>query len=65
MVTFSGVGIPTGLVALRCNSVQVPPPFSTEGGQVPVLLPDPNAVVTVPCIKYQILGVVRDGHSLM
>ena len=60
-----GLGIPTGLVALRCTSVAVPPPFSVEGGKVHVLLSDPHDVVSVPGIKYQLLGVVGDGHRLL
>ena len=59
-----GLGIPTGLVALRCTSVVIQTPFSIEGSQVPVLLPDPHAVVPVLCIKDRVLGVVGDGHGL-
>ena len=59
------VGIPNRLVALGRTSVPVTPSFSIEGCQVPVFLPDPHTVISIPGIQDQFLGVVGHGHCLL
>ena len=59
------ISITGGVISLRASFIPEPAPWSIEGCEVPVLLPDSYTMIAIPAINHGFLLIVRHCVGLL